>query len=107
VRQCGVGQIVTVFRSRLRPEAGEACHRQAVEMATLAASMPGYVDHKTFAADDGERVTIVTFADQASHDAWKMHADHRMAQRDGVSFWYDEYSIAVAQVVRSTAFERH
>ena len=26
--------------------------------------MPGYVEHKVFVAEDGERVTLVTFADR-------------------------------------------
>jgi heme-degrading monooxygenase HmoA len=53
------GQVLTVFRSRLRADAaGYADH--AARMSALARTMPGYVDHKTFVADDGERVTVVT-----------------------------------------------
>ena len=63
-------------------------------MSELARSMPGYVEHKVFTADDGERVTLVRFADRASHDAWARHPDHREAQRAGVADYYEEYSIA-------------
>ncbi|HCB02871.1 MAG TPA: antibiotic biosynthesis monooxygenase, partial [Nocardioides bacterium] len=74
------GQVVTVFRNRLRPDA-DAYPDHADRMSALAETMPGYVEHKSFTAADGERVTIATFADRASHDAWAQHPVHREAQR--------------------------
>ena len=68
------GQVVTVFRSRLRADGLEEYAATAARMDELARAVPGYVDHKAFTAEDGERVTVVTFADQASHDAWRSHA---------------------------------
>ena len=100
------GQVMTVFRSRLREVAAEAYAEHAVRMSELARSMPGYVEHKVFTADDGERVTLVRFADRASHDAWARHPDHREAQRAGVADYYEEYSIAVGDIDRSHAWER-
>lgn len=93
------GQVVTVFRSRLRPENLEEYGETAARMNELAVAMPGYVDHKTFTADDGERVTVVTFADRASHDAWRTHLEHRAAQRRGREAFYVSYSLQVADVV--------
>jgi len=43
--------IVTVFRSRLMPGV-----REEYGMIELAETMPGYISHKGFFADDGERV---------------------------------------------------
>lgn len=92
------GQVLTVFRSRLRADANPAYTEHAGRMSELARTMPGYVEHKSFVADDGERVTVVTFADQASHDAWRTQADHREAQRTGVASYYETYSLQVATV---------
>jgi heme-degrading monooxygenase HmoA len=75
-------------------------------MSELARTMPGYVDHKAFTAADGERVTVVTFADEASQEAWRTQADHREAQRAGVRDYYDAYSIQVATVTKAHAFLR-
>lgn len=97
------GQVVTVFRSRLRPEALEEYGGTADRMAELARAMPGYVEHKAFTADDGERVTVVTFADRASHDAWRTHAEHRVAQRRGREAFYASYSLQVADVTSVSA----
>lgn len=90
-----VGQVVTVFRSRLRPEAGDEYGPDAAHIAELARSMPGYVEHKAFTAEDGERVTVVTFADADSHRAWRDHPEHRAAQRRGIERYYSAYSIQV------------
>lgn len=100
-----VGQVVTVFRSRLRPDIS-AYAADAAAMADLARTMPGYVEHKAFTAEDGERVTIVTFADRASHDAWRDHPGHRAAQRRGIDEYYTEYSISVGVTDHASAFRR-
>ena len=49
--------IVTIFRSRLRPNV-EEYPRMAQRMDELATSMPGYISHKSYLAEDGERLTL-------------------------------------------------
>jgi heme-degrading monooxygenase HmoA len=97
---------MTVFRSRLRTAVADAYAAHAIRMSELARTMPGYVEHKVFTADDGERVTLVRFADRASHDAWAGHPDHRAAQRAGIADYYEEYSIAIGDVGRAHSWER-
>lgn len=53
--------IVTVFRSRLMPGVREDYLALAARMNEIARAMPGYISHKGFFADDGERVTVVEF----------------------------------------------
>ena len=101
-----VGQVVTVFRSRLAEAHTEAYAEHAVRMSELARGMPGYVEHKIFVASDGERVTLVTFADRATHEAWRDHPEHRAAQREGVRLYYDAYSISVGEVDYASYFTR-
>jgi heme-degrading monooxygenase HmoA len=98
------GQVVTVFRSRLRPEAIDEYEPRAAEMFALAHTMPGLVDVKSFTADDGERVTLVTFADAESQRAWREHPDHRLAQQAGRDRFYAEYSIQVCECTRVRTF---
>ena len=100
-----VGQVVTVFRSRLAPgDTGYA--DDAAQVAALARDMPGYVEHKAFTAPDGERVTLVTFADAASHAAWRDHPEHRAAMRRGVEGYYDAYSIQVGTTSYASSWRR-
>ena len=59
--------ILTVFRSRLRPEAQAEYGELAPQMSKLARSMPRYKSHKVFVAEDGERLTLVEFEDDATN----------------------------------------
>lgn len=100
------GRIVTVFRNRLREGVGGEYAPLAAEMSRLAAAMPGFVDSSFFVSADGERVTIVTFADRESHDAWRTHPAHRAAQGRGIEEFYETYSIQVAEETYSNVFDR-
>ena len=95
--------IITVFRSRLVPGVDAEYGTLATEMSRLASSMPGFVSEKTFVADDGERVTIVLFADAASQQAWRDHPAHRRAQERGRTALYSEYSVYSASVTYSAS----
>lgn len=92
--------VITIFRSRLRPEHQEEYGRVAARMHELATAMPGFVAFKTFTAADGERVSLVEFASPETHDAWRNHAEHRVAQQLGRERFYSEYQIQVCRVER-------
>ena len=98
--------IVTVFRSRLRPGVREEYVALANRMNELAATMPGYISHKGFFADDGERVTVVEFESEEGLRAWRMHPEHIEAQRKARKIYYSEYSVQVCEVVRESKFNR-
>lgn len=96
--------IVTVFRSRLREEARSEYMALAPQISALAKGMPGYISHKVFVAEDGERVTIVEFKDQESQRAWATHAEHVAAKKLGRASLYAEYAIQVCEVVRESKY---
>ncbi len=98
--------VITLFRNRLRPEAHAEYERWARRMFELASKQPGFVSIKTFAADDGERVSIVEFESEAAHGAWRDHPEHREAQRLGRERFYSEFQIQVCSPVRRYAFSR-
>ena len=93
---------VTVFRSRLMPDSLEAYDPMAARMSELARGMPGYISHKVFTADDGERVTIVEFADEESQRGWAQHPEHRAGQIQGRREFYSEYKLQVCEVKRQS-----
>ena len=99
-----MSKVVTVFRSRLKPENVEEYYQWAARISALAKTMPGYVSHKGFVAEDGERVTIVEFADEESHRGWATQAQHVEAKKKGRESFYTEYSIQVCSVTRETRF---
>jgi heme-degrading monooxygenase HmoA len=99
------GQMVTVFRSRLTDAAGSAYDDTADEMLRTARQAPGFVDFKTFVADDGERVSLVTFEDSGSHDAWRRDPDHRAAQVLGRERFYAWFRIQVCRCEKVTELD--
>jgi heme-degrading monooxygenase HmoA len=98
--------IVTVFRSRLMPGVREEYVALVDRMIELASTMPGYISHKGFFAEDGERVTIVEFESEEAQRAWRMQPEHRDAQRKAREIYYQDYSVQVCQVIRETSFKR-
>jgi len=50
---------IIVSRSRLRAEREAEFNRHAEQVHARAITMPGFLSTKDFAADDGERLTIV------------------------------------------------
>jgi heme-degrading monooxygenase HmoA len=92
--------IIVVFRSRLRPAAREEYLVWAKRMAATVATIPGYLSHKAFVAEDGERLTHVTFADETALKAWATHPDHIDAKKLGRSKFFSEYSFQVCSLVR-------
>ena len=97
--------LVVLFRSKL-VDAPAGYAEMADEMAALARTMPGFIDVKSFKADDGERLTLVWWEDEETLKGWRENVRHRVAQRTGRERWYQYYKMEVAQVVRQTAFER-
>lgn len=98
--------IMAVFRARLREEARDEYGEWAKRMSSIAKTMPGYISHKLFVADDGERVTIVEFESEEALKAWSVHPEHIEAKKMGRSDFYLEYHSHLCSVMRSSSFMR-
>jgi heme-degrading monooxygenase HmoA len=97
--------IVILFRSRLRPEAGADYGEMAEEMLSTAKTMPGFIDFKSFKAEDGERISIAWWEDRETLAKWRDHERHQIAQQTGRAKWYEYYKIEVAEVERHATFD--
>ena len=98
--------VITIFRSRLRPEHCEEYERYAKRIHDLAVKSPGFISIKTFAAEDGERASIVEFESEETLQAWRNQPDHRKAQELGRTKFYAEYNIQVCHPVRDYGFPK-
>jgi heme-degrading monooxygenase HmoA len=97
--------LVTVFRSRLRPGVRDEYLSLVEKMNAIARTMPGYISHKGFFADDGERVTIVEFEHEEGLRAWRTNPDHIAAQKLARTKYYTEYSVQVCTLDREAKFK--
>jgi heme-degrading monooxygenase HmoA len=96
--------VVVVFRNRLRAGDAAAYGATAARMEELARQQPGFRSLKTFAGDDGERVTISEFDSLEAVNAWRANLEHLEAQRRGRAEFYAEFSLQTCEVLRATKF---
>ena len=97
--------IVTVFRSRLNPGAQQEYAPMAKQMSELARTISGYISHKGFVADDGERVTIVEFESEEALRQWRIHPEHARAKRRGIESFFSDYKFQVCSIIRERTWE--
>ena len=97
--------IITVFRSRLRPGLRDEYVALVERMNELARTMPGYIAHKGFFAEDGEHCTIVAFEHEEGMKAWRSNREHQAAQKLACEKYYLEYSVQVCTLDRESSFK--
>jgi heme-degrading monooxygenase HmoA len=97
--------LITVFRSRLKEGVRDEYVALVERMNELAKTMPGYISHKGFFADDGERVTIVEFEHAEGLRAWRTNPEHIAAQKLARQMYYTEYHVQVCTLDRESKFK--
>ena len=70
----------------------------AARMLELAVQQPGFLGVESAREDLG--ITVSYWRDLESIKAWKAHAEHREAQRNGIDHWYSCYKARIALVER-------
>jgi heme-degrading monooxygenase HmoA len=97
--------MVIVFRTRLQPGLGDEYVALANRMTELAQSMPGYISHKGYVADDGERVTVVEFENEEGLRVWRTNPEHLAAQKLARQKYYTEYHLQVCTLTRESKYK--
>lgn len=72
-------------------------------MARTIKGLKGYIGHKVFVAEDGERVLIGYFESFESVEEWDVHPEHKYAKARGKADVFLEYDVIVAEVVEHHA----
>ena len=98
--------VIVLFRSMLTAEAGSDYAAMAEEMLARARTLPGFIDFKSFSAEDGEHLSVIRWESQETLRAWTDDLRHVVAQRLGREKWYEYFRVEVADVVRSYGFDR-
>ena len=99
--------IVVVFRAhRTETGLGKEYLVALRRMEELATKMPGYVSHKAYIAEDGERLTLFEWESAETLRAWASHPEHVLTKQLGRDRFYEDYRLQVCEVVRESHFER-
>jgi heme-degrading monooxygenase HmoA len=96
-----------VFRAhRTAAGLGEDYAEQLKRMADLTVKMPGYVSHKAFVAEDGERLTLIEWESPETLRAWATHPEHLAVKALGRQTFYEDYRLQVCETLRESTFTR-
>ncbi len=99
--------MVVIFKNELNPGAdGSEYRAAAARMWELGTRMPGFVSFKSYTADDGEQISIITFESEEALDAWRTHPEHVKIQERAREIFYNRYWARVCRVVREYEFSR-
>lgn len=90
---------IEVFRYRVNPDFQDEFETLYARMAGLIKGLSGYLGHKVYTADDGEKLLVGYFSDFATVEAWDRHPEHKHAKERGRSAVFAEYEVMVGEVV--------
>ena len=82
---------VEVFRHRVDPDFQGEFDELYARMVTVVKGLKGYMSHKVFTAEDGEKVLIGYFEDFEAIEEWDVHPEHKYAKdrgKNGVFFFF-------------------
>jgi heme-degrading monooxygenase HmoA len=96
---------IIVFKSKLRDGVEADYGTRAEAIYNLATGMPGLISAEDYKAESGERVSIIEWDTMEHLIAWRDHPEHLKAQQEGRDKYYASYSISIAQVQRSSAYD--
>lgn len=83
-----------VFRSRKRPDMDAVAYAADDErMVELAAAQPGFISYNSFAAADGENVSISVWESEAHARAWGLHPEHAAVRERGWREYFESYTM--------------
>jgi len=89
-----------IFASqRTTPDAGYS--DMAARMVELASQQSGFLGIESVRDGTGFGITVSYWSSEAAIAAWKIQAEHRVAQEAGKATWYAHYELRVAKVERA------
>lgn len=90
---------IEVFRYRVNPEFQGEFEELYERMAGLIKGLSGYIGHKVYTADDGEKLLVGYFKDFETVEEWDRHPEHKYAKERGKKDVFAEYEVMVGEVV--------
>ena len=90
-----------IFSSRRREGEDDSYAATANRMLELAADQQGFLGAESARGSDGFGITVSYWESTEAIAAWRAHAEHRLAQENGKTAWYEHYEVRVARVDRA------
>jgi heme-degrading monooxygenase HmoA len=98
---------VNVFRSRKRANYDAAAYAaDAARMEALARAQKGFISFRTYAAEDGETLSMSEWATEEDARAWQRNAEHVAVQSKGRADYYETYTVYSCREPQVRSFNR-
>lgn len=94
-----------IFASTRTDADAAGYHAMADRMVELAREQPGFLGVESARNADGHGITVSYWSSLDAIAAWKRHAEHLDAQREGRRQWYAEFRVRIAKVERDYDME--
>ena len=96
------GSIAVIFTSTRRDGEDSEYEATAARMEELAAEQPGFINVDSVREEHSRRgITVSYWESEEAALAWKAVHEHVIAQEQGRTQWYSDYSVVVAKVERA------
>ncbi len=87
-----------VFSSQRTTADAEGYAEMSDRMFALAAQQPGYLEVEAVHSEDGLGMTVSYWESLDAIRNWRAQAEHKIAQQQGRTTWYEQYKIRICLV---------
>jgi len=95
-----------VFSSQRTDDDTDGYAEMSDRMFALAAQQPGYLGVETVHSEDGFGMTVSYWENLDSIRNWRAQAEHKIAQQQGRTGWYEQYKIRICLVETEYSFDK-
>ena len=99
--------VVVLFGTKMSVDADlDEYEERSRRMNEIVSRMPGFLGIKSYAADDGDEVSVARFKTEPDLEAWRRQPEHVETQRRARENFYESYWVQVCRTVRDYEFSR-
>lgn len=98
--------ILTVIRTRVRPELADEYQAEFDRMWQIAEQQPGFISRSKFMAEDGEALSLQEWESLEHLQAWRDHPAHVEIKKRGRAEFYQDYTIHICAAPQTYGFTR-
>ena len=89
-----------IFTSQRTPD-DNGYGAMADRMVKLGSAQPGFLGVESARSADGFGITVSYWSSLEAIAAWRKYAEHRVAQEQGKTTWYEHYEVRISRVERA------
>ncbi|MGY1635796.1 antibiotic biosynthesis monooxygenase family protein [Geodermatophilus sp. SYSU D00742] len=98
---------VVLFKIHTREDIDQAAYEQAfAEMLERVAQIPGFIEIKGYAGEDGSELAVARFESDEAIAQWRDQPDHVRTRERGRREFFQSYDITIATETRRYAWDR-